>query len=363
MKISKFSRGKGKYLLIGAAIYAILFIILLIIRGDLLADNATTKLWFTNFRTGDGFLTSYLASSLDSLIFFIFVGVAAILISVKDPSDELLFEKINYIFPQTQRDTDLAKYIQDEISSLACIATEAKRSITIKAISPSSDCIKLDIKGRSHIKNIFNNHDFVSDNMIFSIKADPITFSDVWAEMLEASITCDVATPVSEMEQLTGTIVLKEGYDSHIESLPVKLGPHKNALYTTHAWFWQNLSKHFKFNTSRFIEKAVYQVQNDLDIPVRISVKSNKLQVVTSDNIIQLIKRVLENSILSLTDEKELSKLLKPTNDKKELKIKDYTIEPKKFLLINFHNVVPSDTIIFNFSLPTLEDKKTMNNE
>ncbi|MFT6920024.1 MAG: hypothetical protein ACJA2G_002672 [Cognaticolwellia sp.] len=351
MKIAKFSRGKGKFLLFGVLIYAILFVILMVIRGDIFPDNATTTLWFKELRTNNNFLTSYLASSLDSLIFFIFIGVAAILISVKDPSDEVLFEKINYIFPQTQRDTALTNYIQEEISSLACIATEAKRSITIKELSPSEDCIKLDVKGRSHIKNIFNNHDFVSESMKFSIQADPITFSDVWAEMLEASITCDVATPVSKNQQLDGTIVLNEDKQSYTKSLPVTLGPHKNALYTTHAWFWQNLSKHFKFNASRFTQKAIYHVKNDLDIPVIISIKSNKLQITVSEKIINKIKEVLANSNLSQTDENELSSMLSPNNNKGELTIKHHTIKPDEDLSIAFDNVIPSDTIIFSFSL------------
>jgi hypothetical protein len=355
MKVSKFTLGKGKYLLIGLAIYAALFFILMIVRGDILSDNETTKLWFGELRKDNDFLTSYVASSLDSLIFFIFIGVAAILISVKDPSDELLYQKINYIFPQTQRDTALSKYIEDEISSLACIVTDVKRTITIKDLSKCKEYIKLDIKGRSHIKNIFNKDDFVSDNMKFHMKADPVDFCDVWAEMLEASITCDVSKPVSAEQQLDGTITLNKDKISHSEALPITLAPNKDALYTTHGWFWQKLTGALNFNASRFVEKAIYDIKNDMDTIMHFSIESNRLQTGISERFINRIIDILSNSGSSVEKQKKLAKLVKPDENKEQLETKNYTLDPGKRTSIIFNNIIPSDKIIFSFKVPTIK--------
>lgn len=357
MKLSKFTLGKGKYLLIGLAIYAALFIILMIVRGDILSDNATTMLWFGELRKDNDFLTSYVASSLDSLIFFIFIGVAAILISVKDPSDERLFQKINYIFPQTQRDTVLSKYIQDEISTLACIATDAKRSITAQELSPCNNYIKLDIKGRTHIKNIFNNHDFVSDNMKYSMQAEPVDFCDTWAEMLEASITTDVSKPINAEQHLNGTIILNKDKKIHTEAFPVTLAPNAVALYYTHGWFWQGQTDHLKLNASRFVEKSVYNVKNDLDKPLIFTVESNRVQVSLSEKLIKKIKSILSNTSLSEGDKDELAKLVNPSEDKSQLETKNHTIPPGKSCTVIFYNIVPSDTIKFLFQVPEVKVK------
>jgi len=360
MKTSKFFRGKGKYLLIGLAIYATLFIVLMVIRGDILANNETTQLWFGELRKDNDFLTSYLASSLDSLIFFVFIGVAAILISVKDPSNERLFQKINYIFPQTQRDTVLSKYIQDGISTLACIATDVKRSITVQELSPCNNYVKIDIKGRTHIKNIFNNHDFVSDNMKYSMQADPVDFCDIWAEMLEASITTDVSKPISSEQHLNGTIILNKNKPKHTEAFPVTLAPNAVALYYTHGWFWQSQEDHLKLNASRFVEKSIYNVKNDLDKPLVFIVESNRVQVSLSEKLIKKIKSILSNASLSEDDKGELIKLVNPSEDKSQLETKEHTIQPGKSCSIFFDNIVPSDTIKFIFKVPEI---KTMNEE
>ncbi|QVK23127.1 hypothetical protein KHX94_18905 [Shewanella dokdonensis] len=168
-----------------------IFLSLVIYSGWVTFWMAYANLWFFNnefiikhFRGNNepsDFSVSYAASSLDSLIFFIVIGLITFLLSIKKPEDETLRTKVSYIFPGYDSDPSLIKFLQDKISALACISPQVHRVVTFQELVRFDDidkyAIKTYTKSNSLIKNIHNNHQYNNDCAIFRATADKVDTS------------------------------------------------------------------------------------------------------------------------------------------------------------------------------------------
>ena len=330
---------KSKHLSWALLIYAFIYIVLFYISNDFV-NKDEGFITIMSLKIEPSMVESYLASSLDNILFFSSIGIILFWVSKARPENDKLFDKIKYIFPVVEQDKHLSSYLNKKISSLACIVTESERNIDLIGSSSCENYIKLSINSESHLKNIYGKDDFISDEIIFSVNVDSVPFDDLYGEVSEVYITDTLEEIPKDNEKLQSIRRLVKGDADFSMRLKVTIKPNKGALYKTTAWYWQNISDKFNFHVSRYTEKQVYNVKNSTDQDMNVTFGSNKIRLNFQQTLHKIFSK--EKNINLIDNEPFLQKKLDEL-DKKPLKEMTYTIEPCKSVKLELINVTPED--------------------
>ena len=303
---------------------------------------------------------SYLASSIDSFIFFLFIGAIALFISLKSPEEEDLLKKINFIFPETKNDQNLLLHIKERVASLACIVTESKRHIDLQDISQCSNFVKVSIKSESQLTNIYHNHDYINNKMTFSIKASPVLGEELWGEVTEASLTSCTKTLPKDHNNLRANKKLTAKKPEYSKNLSIKLKPSQGAIYRTSAWCWQNPNDDFKFKVNRYTKKQSYTVRNSSSNTINFSVKSKKLTIGLAEKVANYVKQYLDkNEVSSVNINKLLDKKkIDADFEKQNESSKSFTLRPSEVAEFECRGVTPDDIVILKIHTKEAKEAK-----
>ncbi|MCG7532484.1 hypothetical protein MHM98_14185 [Psychrobium sp. MM17-31] len=333
---------RTKHLTIALVIYAMIFVLLFYVSNEFV-KNPTGSFEIFSLTIESSMVESYLASSLDNIIFFSTIGILLFLISKEKPENNKLFEKIKYIFPIVEQDKQLSSYLKKKISSLACIVTESERNIELMESSSCDKFVKLSISSESHLKNIYGKDDFISDEIIFSVKVDPVPFEDIYGEISEVYITDTLEAIPKDNEKLKFIKRLVKDDCEFSKRLKVKLKPNKGALYKTTAWYWQNIDEKFNFHVSRFTEKQIYNVTNSTANAMNVTFGSNKIKLNFNQKLSKIVSNLSSGEFVDFfQDSKKVDDSLRQL-ESEHLKELTYSIEPGESVKLELVNVTPDD--------------------
>ncbi|MBC3765197.1 hypothetical protein [Neptunicella marina] len=259
----------------GVFVYGIWVLLTLIYANIIFTDvNWLDSLFGRVNNSSSDFVVSYAASALDSLIFFITVGFILAVISFKRPEEENLSTKIEYIFSGVSSDTKLGKYLAKNISSLACVSSETTRLIAIREYNDKHKTVKVLSKVHCIVKNIYHNHDFVSESMKFSYKIDDeVTCDDdVLGEIIDVVVIKDLNNSKESQQILKTAHELTADKRVYENSFELKLKEQEEAVYKTCNWAWQRVDKALSFSPGRFTEKQVFNIVNETNVQLEVSI-------------------------------------------------------------------------------------------
>jgi len=209
------------------------------------------------------FTVSHAGSVLDSLVFFITVGLVLTLLSIKNPEEEKLDRKIEYIFNGADSESPLGQYLAREVSSLACISALTERIITFRDISDSKTAIKVSAVTDVQIKNIHNNHQYANDEMYYRIKADEVDcHNGIYGEVHDVSMIFDANQPQRNRKIIDCTQVICSASEPFQQMFDLKLKPQEQVIYRTNAWIWHSFAQPLNIVSPRFTERQIIELKN-----------------------------------------------------------------------------------------------------
>ncbi|MDO6685367.1 MULTISPECIES: hypothetical protein [unclassified Agarivorans] len=220
------------------------------------------------------FIKSYASSAIDSLVFFVLVGLVLTVRSIKQPEDERLSRKVEHIFPTVQTESILSKHLIDKVSELACINETTERIVSICDYSESDGFVKISIKSHSVIKNIHNNCSFSHPNMPWGFSVEeskPNT--EILGEIHEISIISKLTGNSKEKHLLSGIAQLTADENSYNTTHSIDIPAEKEVLYQTNVWAWEHINKKWTFNSSRYTESRRFSLFNHTEIDFQVDVE------------------------------------------------------------------------------------------
>ena len=244
-----------------------------------------TNLWFKgnellhsilpNRLDPSDFSVSYAASSLDSFVFFILIGLVLAIISLKKPQEENLTTKIEYIFPGS-KGTPLTEFLKDGVSKLACISPITERTITLQEFSKCGKFVKVLIKSHSVIKNLHNNHEYRQKAAKFMLSAVPPhpENEEVLGEAHDASVIYTMNGTKHTKHVINNVVRLTKDSPEYSKNFNIRLDSEQTAIYQTSGWMWQPICPNkilsdeerdkfeLTFSVFRYTEQQTFKVIN-----------------------------------------------------------------------------------------------------
>ena len=289
----------SKYVLISVGIYAVWVSFWMIYADIWLTDILFFDAHISNRVHPTDFSVSYAASSFDSLVFFICVGLILSFLSMRSPEDENLAKKVEYIFPGTENDDNLSRYLQQSISSLACISPMTKRTITFQEVKVFDNkdffAIKIYTKTNALIKNIHNNHEYVLDDAIFKANADLIEDLEVLGEIHDLAIMQRLGNDelIEKKHIINGAHTLTHEQNSFEKEYKMQLRPDETIQFMTSSWMWQSSNDVMTYTAARYTTRQQIELFNELDVELKIRLTSPTKGVINisippNDKVIEL---------------------------------------------------------------------------
>jgi hypothetical protein len=307
----------SKYVFISVGVYVI-WVAFWMINADIwLTDILLFDAHLPNRANPSSFSISYAASAFDSLVFFICVGLILSFLSMRSPEDENLAKKVEYIFPGTEADDNLSKYLQKSISSLACISPETKRTVTFQDIKRFDDkgffAIKIYTKTNALIKNIHNNHEYVLDDAIFKVNADLIEDIEVLGEIHDLAIMQRLNNNelIDKTHILNGACTLTNENNAFTKQYSMQLRPDETIQFMTSGWMWQSSEDVMTYTAARYTTKQQIELCNELDFELKIRLTSPTKGVVhisipPNDRVIEIFDTLIPGQHIEMKIESDM---------------------------------------------------------
>lgn len=221
-----------------------------------------------------GFRVSFAASTLDSFLFFLLIGLISLLYSLKKPEEELFKKKLEYLFPSVDPDSKLHLHLREAVGALACVGSYSKRTIILQDLTPCKRYVKTVVKSENKIRNIHNNDLYANDDMSYGLSAEQVEFeTDVLGEVSCVRVTVPNRKKEQLLYELKTIEKLTKAKPSFKSKFRVHLEPHEEALYNTVSWIWNLLGQEkMNFAMSRFTELESFEIFNEINSKVKVEI-------------------------------------------------------------------------------------------
>jgi hypothetical protein len=251
------------------ALYALIFILIPgLYTGFFWEENETLNLIIPD-REVSSFHTSFFASATQDVLFFLVIGIYAWVRSTTRPEEKLLSEKVSYLFPSANNETELKDFFQSRINRLGCISDETRITITVDSYDFDSNTFKVFISMKIILHNLHHMDSFSDPQACLEFKSDleeapsdGIYGQIRWIEVTKLDDSRDLI--YSHADHSHPPHLIK---DRHY-SLPAhfQIEPYEKVQLDSNFWLKEPALKDFTYTTFRYVRRLIVSVSNMSDI-------------------------------------------------------------------------------------------------
>lgn len=234
---------------------------------------------------------SFFASAEQDYWFFLAIGLAVSIPTLKNPKTDGIRTKIKHFFPTLKESSPYMSEIIAVMNKASCICVKFNREMII--IKTENGLFKVIVKTQFVLKNLHHNSSLNHNIGNFDIKPDPKVlrqFSGTnWGEMIhfadnKGNKVCDPALMSAEH------FVIKD-YN-------IKLKENEEREYNCHYNIWYDKSEAINIGSIRFTQLASIKILNRTDIELTINVNQKSLDS---------IKPIEQNILLKTNQEIDIA--------------------------------------------------------
>jgi hypothetical protein len=208
-------------------------------------------------------LREILAAWTGELLFFTIVGGIITIISLRNPMNEGIDERIRIMFGRAHVPDAVMKYNKDVISRLSAYAKTAKRRVVLETYDPNLECYKVRIKSEYEIFNLFPDISY-SDSSTVSIK------NDDYGDKIPPEIGRVTSIRLDSNETVTNPLIIqKEGFTSDVHII---IPPAGSVTFSTEFQVWIKIGQPQSFRPKRVLEQFSMEIVSQCDQNARIEI-------------------------------------------------------------------------------------------
>ena len=259
-----------KFIGIGLALYISLFMGVLFYNNLIFANSHLGSLQSSAAQPSD-FSISFLASGIESLLFFVCSGAVVLFFSLSRPEDKDFETKLFYLFPRINETEAGKKYCRESINKLACISSITKISISIDEYSEEYEAFRVSTDHEYHLLNLHNNVEF-KDVLKVKYKlddAEPGDFGNhAWGQIKRIRTISDHSEPDQSVALLDRPTLLDKSEFEH--PFDITIGPNAHLILDISSWTWNKFKQPQNSRVGRFTEKLCMVIVNNSGIDLVI---------------------------------------------------------------------------------------------
>ncbi len=204
------------------------------------------------------FLSSFLASLWQDILFFGLVGVASLVAFSQDPKSYDDLAKVGFMYPRKNRSQLALDYNASVFKRLGVYAQKSVVSVKVLEYNSDLDAYKIHVDFDTTLANMFES-DFYNDNFVVAMYLDDVTPPDGIRGAIESLHVRPIHVADSKkVDLLDGRILTFT--ESGFHQIPYRLGPNSLSVYGVSYWQWSKVGTPFNLGVMRFCSEFSLQI-------------------------------------------------------------------------------------------------------
>jgi hypothetical protein len=222
-----------------------------------------------NIATLEGFFNANNIESLAvslwaSILFFTVIGLATLLISIKRPENDIIENRVWYLFSSRNATDEARKYVVQRIHKFAAFASKGSIKFTIREFNEQINAYKIDVHDTYFLKNMLPYEDYVDEKSELEVWGDKI---DQPPKNELAGLSMARITKNDIPEDLINepvTISVKNGKYLR-DDLCLRIDASGEATYEYKYWVWALAGECIVSSVNRYSENIKVTAQNNIE--------------------------------------------------------------------------------------------------
>lgn len=209
---------------------------------------------------------SFYASAEQDFWFFLLIGLAASVITMRQPKEDNLTTKVNHFFPEVDPSSIHMRYLEKEINRKSCVATVVNRELNVTTVE--NDFFEVIVNTSTKLKNIHHNHSLDENNGFFQIVPDSTVRQ---SKKPWGTINCfTLDNKASGHCHLTGSKRLQE--DEFECSYNINLEPKETGQLICNYSMWNDINEPLESTPAMFTKEYNLKIANSSSSQVSLSI-------------------------------------------------------------------------------------------
>jgi hypothetical protein len=218
-------------------------------------------LFWEGGRFHEELLREILAAWTGELLFFTVIASVITIVTLKNPMQEGVEERLRIMFGQTHIPDAVLKYNKNAISRLSAYARVGTRQVMLETYDDATKCYRARVKTEYEIHNLFPDLSY-SDSTTISIK------NDDFGDQCPTEFGRITSIRIGSTENVTNPLIMqKEGITSDVQ---INIPPGDSVVFAVEYNAWLKVGKIQAMRTKRVVEQFSMVIVSQCDQNARI---------------------------------------------------------------------------------------------
>lgn len=246
--------------------YAALLLILIII-------------WLTKHHTNIlniALSESIFSSVVGSLIFFTFVGAGIFLITLRRPHEDILENRIRYVFRNVNLSPSLWEYVRTTIVRAAAVAMKVDVTMTVGEYNESIDSFRTTFRYEHKILNLLHDINYVDNDVevtVFTEDTLKDTFPDYSGPLGEILMIRSTKKNNPPHDHIDSPIIL---YDDYRSFITLEIDPDSTLTHERYYWLYTRSGEPYSYEAVRYCLNLTFRLRNRSGMTLVFSGNANQ---------------------------------------------------------------------------------------
>lgn len=212
----------------------------------------------------ESFIISITASFLEDLVFFLLLGLSAILISINKPGDEDFHNRVKYFFNGSNATDGSRKHISEEMRKLGIFSPRYRAIVTISEINATESAMRATFQIDRTLVNMFKDQPFLGEEHDYFVSGDRIPGLEKQGELLtaysgdERDKQYHIDTPIPI-------------YDDPVrKTILIDIPANSEVSIGYRSWIWYKIGEDYEIKPTRYTERIEGEIVNKTGKAIRI---------------------------------------------------------------------------------------------
>lgn len=216
-------------------------------------------------------LNSLLVSLFSALIFFLVIGVTSLIVGLRNPQDDAIESRVEYLFSGSHISSDAKEYLKSQVTKLSAYCRSVEVKLTLEEFDADAAAFRISVDAQQFLQSCIHDEAYVDEDVCLDVEADPIEGKDPLGEVYCEELYVE-GEPKAKWRDLSRKTLTRENL-YYREPRKLEVAADSMARYGNQHWIWCAADEGYLYTTRRYTEEFSVSLRNKSGIPIIAGVR------------------------------------------------------------------------------------------
>lgn len=194
-------------------------------------------------------------SALDSIIFFSIIGIFTLIIGMRDPKNETIHSRVEYLLSADGIDPSARSIAVKEIEKMACFNDDLAVDLVVEEVNEEDQSFKISMNYRAKVVNMFRREAYCDEDFRGISIIDDYNFNYPTLGQIRH-------IKIDNKNVLSQVCSFSVPGRHHSEQVKIEIPPNSSVVFETLQWLWERFDSEYFVGVSRYTKNMTVHVTN-----------------------------------------------------------------------------------------------------